>query len=312
MISSVLRSGIMNFSLEQLLAFVTVYEQRAFSKAAVKLNKHRTTIGQVITNLEDQLAITLFERIGRIVEPTEDATLLYHYAKQAIEQTRTFDRVALSLSFGELASITIAYSSFIPQQLLTVIRRKLISDFPSMRVNLLVRSKAEIKQGIQEGTIHFGMVNIFESKVINSIDSVLMRNMPFVPFTSVDSTLAQLPGDQTFNKMKSTRQFVLKSMLDDDMAERVILSSNYEVLDQQTLIIRMVQEGLGWALLPRSTLLAEYYSDNIVQIKADQIKEAVNVPVSLWCPHSKQIAIVKKSIVKCITDHIDAVDAVAR
>ncbi|MEZ9198747.1 LysR family transcriptional regulator [Shewanella sp. 10N.286.54.B9] len=302
----------MNFSLEQLLAFVTVYEQRAFSKAAVKLNKHRTTIGQVITNLEDQLAITLFERIGRIVEPTEDATLLYYYAKQAIEQTRTFDRVALSLSFGELASITIAYSSFIPQQLLTVIRRKLISDFPSMRVNLLVRSKAEIKQGIQEGTIHFGMVNIFESKVINSIDSVLMRNMPFVPFTSVDSSLAQLPGDQTFNKMKSTRQFVLKSMLDDDMAERVILSSNYEVLDQQTLIIRMVQEGLGWALLPRSTLLAEYYSDNIVQIKADQIKEGVNVPVSLWCPHSKQIAIVKKSIVKCITDHIDAVDAVAR
>ncbi|MDF4720774.1 LysR family transcriptional regulator, partial [Vibrio parahaemolyticus] len=44
----------MNFSFEQLLAFVTVYEQLSFSKAAVKLNKHRTTIGQVITNLEDQ------------------------------------------------------------------------------------------------------------------------------------------------------------------------------------------------------------------------------------------------------------------
>ncbi|GIU12454.1 LysR family transcriptional regulator [Shewanella sp. c952] len=296
----------MSFSLEQLLAFVTVYEQKAFSKAAVKLNKHRTTIGQVITNLEDQLAITLFERVGRTVEPTEDATLLYHYAKQAIEQTRTFDRVALSLSFGELESVTIAYSSFIPQQLLTSIRSRLNSDFPSMRVNLLVRSKSEIKQGIQDGAIHFGMVNIFESKLINSIDSVLMRNMPFVPFTSIDSTLAQLPSDQTFNKMKSTRQFVLKSMLDDDMSGKVILSSNYEVLDQQTLIIRMVQEGLGWALLPRSTLRAEYYSENIVQIKADQIKEAVNVPVSLWCPHSKQVGPVKQSIVQCITDYIEA------
>lgn len=55
----------MNFSFEQLLAFVTVYEQLSFSKAAVKLNKHRTTIGQVITNLEDQLAVNLFERVGR-------------------------------------------------------------------------------------------------------------------------------------------------------------------------------------------------------------------------------------------------------
>ncbi|MDF5104132.1 LysR family transcriptional regulator, partial [Vibrio parahaemolyticus] len=52
----------MNFSFEQLLAFVTGYEQRSFSKAAVKLNNHRTTIGQVITNLEDQLAVNLFER----------------------------------------------------------------------------------------------------------------------------------------------------------------------------------------------------------------------------------------------------------
>lgn len=36
----------MNFSFEQLLAFVTVYEQLSFSKAAIKLNKHRTTIGR--------------------------------------------------------------------------------------------------------------------------------------------------------------------------------------------------------------------------------------------------------------------------
>ncbi|MCW1890797.1 LysR family transcriptional regulator [Vibrio chagasii] len=42
---------------------MTVYEQLSFSKAAaVKLNKHRTTVGQVISNLEDHLAVNLFER----------------------------------------------------------------------------------------------------------------------------------------------------------------------------------------------------------------------------------------------------------
>ncbi|GIU44121.1 LysR family transcriptional regulator [Shewanella colwelliana] len=300
----------MNFSLEQLLAFVTVYELKAFSKAAVKLDKHRTTIGQVITNLEDQLAITLFERIGRTVEPTQDAVLLYHYAKQAIEQTRTFDRMALSLSYGGLESVTIAYSSFIPQQVLTAIRKTLINDFPSMGVNLLVRSKAEIKQGIQDGSIHFGLVNVFESKVINSIDSMLMRSMAFVPFTGESSKLAQLPPNETYTAMKSTRQFVLKSMLDDDMASRVILSSHYEVVDQQTLIIRMVQEGLGWALLPRTISQSEYFSDHMVEIEAEQIKEAIHVPVSLWSQHSKQVAIVKQTISKCITDYLNAVDSV--
>ncbi len=105
----------MNFSIEQLLAFVTVYEQLSFSKAAVKLNKHRTTIGQVITNLEDHLAVNLLKKeVGRSVkEPTDDGHLLYHYAKQTIEQARTFDKVALSLSYGGLENITIAYSSVI-------------------------------------------------------------------------------------------------------------------------------------------------------------------------------------------------------
>ncbi|MGU3847304.1 LysR family transcriptional regulator, partial [Vibrio diabolicus] len=83
---------------------------------AVKLNKHRTTIGQVITNLEDLLAVSLFNRVGRSVEPTEDARLLYHYAKQTIEQARTFDKVALSLAHGGLESVSIAYSSAIPHR----------------------------------------------------------------------------------------------------------------------------------------------------------------------------------------------------
>ncbi|MFV7770075.1 LysR family transcriptional regulator [Shewanella marisflavi] len=299
----------MNFSLEQLLAFVTVYDLKSFSKAAVKLDKHRTTIGQVITNLEDQLAITLFERIGRSVEPTQDADLLYHYAKQAIEQTRTFDRVALSLSYGTLESVTIAYPSFIPQHVLTAIRHALIEEFPHMRVNLLVRSKADIKKGIQDGSIHFGLVNVFESKVISSIDSVLMRSIAFVPFTSENSELARMPSNETYTAMKSTRQFVLKSMLDDDMESRVILSSQYEVVDQQTLIIRMVQEGLGWALLPRTIVQSEYYSDDIVEIELDQLKEAVHVPVSLWCQHSKQVMIVKKVIYKSIMDYLKVLDS---
>ena len=295
----------MNFSLEQLLAFVTVYEQKAFSKAAVKLDKHRTTIGQVITNLEDQLAITLFERIGRSVEPTQDATLLYHYAKQAIEQTRTFNRVALSLSFGGLESINIAYASFIPQQVLAHIRKQLLQDFPFMNVNWLVRSKQEIKEGVQDGSIHFGLVNIFTSKVINSLDSSLLHNMRFLPFTGKDTELAKLPPSETFITMKSSKQFVLKSMLDDDMANKIIVSSNYEVIDQQALMIQMVQEGLGWALFPEFIKKLDHFSDGLVEIAADEIKEAVLVPISLWCQHSKQNVDIKKSIMVCIDNYLN-------
>ncbi|WED28377.1 LysR family transcriptional regulator [Vibrio sp. DW001] len=295
----------MNFSLEQLTTFVAVYEQQAFSKAAIKLNKHRTTIGQVITNLEDQLAITLFERLSRTVEPTEDAVLLYHYAKQTLEQAKTFDRFALSLSYGGLESVTIAYASFLPHHVVSKIRRQLYEDFPSMRVNFLVRTKPEIKAGIEDGSIHFGIVNIYESKVINSIDFTFLGNMPFVPFAHIGSDLSSLAPNQTLSLMKSSRQFVLKSLVDDKMTEKVILSSQHEFVDQLAVIIKLIQEDFGWALLPKSITESEYVTDNLVAIKCDQIKQEIMVPISLWCPHSKQIAQVKESILKVADYYIN-------
>jgi len=158
----------MNFSLEQLLAFVTVYEKLSFSKAAVKLNKHRTTIGQVITN---------------------HGHLLYHYAKQVIEQARAFDKVALSLSYGTLGRVVIAYPSFIPHQALYVIRKQLERDFPEMRVECLVRDRESIKKGIVDGSIHFGLVNIHDSTAIHSMDSTFTGHVEFLPYVQTNGKL---------------------------------------------------------------------------------------------------------------------------
>lgn len=210
----------MQFSFEQLLAFVTVYDVHSFSKAAAKLSKHRTTIGQVITNLEDLLAVRLFERVGRSVEPTEDAHLLYHYAKQTIEQARTFDKVALSLAYGGLENINIAYSSVIPHNFLVLIRMQLAVDFPMMRVNFLVRNKSEIKQGLQSGEYHFGLVNVHDSQAMHSLDSTFLGHFEFLPFVQKNGDLAALAPDEVLMALRNSKQFVLRSLLQEGMSEK--------------------------------------------------------------------------------------------
>ncbi|MEZ9895727.1 LysR family transcriptional regulator, partial [Vibrio lentus] len=84
------------------------------------------------------------------------------------EQARTFDKVALSLSYGELESINIAYSNILPQKLLADIRVQLAKDFPNMRVNFSAKTKSEVKTGLTNGDIHFALVNIHESTAIHS------------------------------------------------------------------------------------------------------------------------------------------------
>ncbi|MGR4998808.1 LysR family transcriptional regulator [Vibrio celticus] len=290
----------MNFSIEQLLAFVTVYDQLSFSKAAVKLNKHRTTIGQVITNLEDQLAVSLFERVGRSVTPTEDGHHLYHYAKQTIEQARTFDKVALSLSYGGLESITFAYSNVVPHDLLLDIRKKLSGDFPMMRVNFLVRNKSDIKHGLQNGDYHFGLVNVHESRGIHSLDSSFLGHIEFLPFVKKNGKLASLDPDELFTALKSSKQFILRSLIEEGLSDKVTFSSDNEQVDQLGLVIKMVEAELGWALLPTTFSDNEFAYHDIEPIRASEMLSGLKFGFALWCPHSKQMEEVKRSMLSVI------------
>lgn len=293
----------MQFSFEQLLAFVTVYDVRSFSKAAAKLSKHRTTIGQVITNLEDLLAVRLFERVGRSVEPTEDAHLLYHYAKQTIEQARTFDKVALSLAYGGLENINIAYSSVIPHNFLVLIRMQLAVDFPMMRVNFLVRNKSEIKQGLQSGEYHFGLVNVHDSQAMHSLDSTFLGHFEFLPFVQKNGDLAALAPDEVLIALRNSKQFVLRSLLQEGMSEKIIVSSNYEEVDQLALIIKMVEAGLGWSILPKTFAHSEFSDHAIQPVNTSAMLEGYKLAVGLWCPPSKQISEVKPSIIKVVEEY---------
>ncbi|WP_191116348.1 LysR family transcriptional regulator [Vibrio alginolyticus] len=293
----------MNFSFEQLLAFVTVYEQLSFSKAAVKLNKHRTTIGQVITNLEDQLAVNLFERVGRSVEPTEDGHLLYHYAKQTIEQARTFDKVALSLAYGGLENVSIAYSSAIPHRFLVLLRIQLAADFPMMRVNFLVRNRNEIKGGLQNGDYQFGIVNVHDSRAIHSLDATFLGHFEFVPFVQKGGELASMAPDRVLTAFRNSKQFVLRSLIEEGMGEKVIVSSNYEEVDQLALVVKMVEAGLGWAILPRTFAHSEFSNNHIEPVEASELLEGFKFGFGLWCQPSKQVGDVKNSIMKVVTEY---------
>ncbi|QIA65697.1 LysR family transcriptional regulator [Vibrio astriarenae] len=299
----------MNFSIEQLLAFVTVYDQLSFSKAAVKLNKHRTTIGQVIGNLEDQLAVTLFERIGRSVEPTEDGHLLYHYAKQTLEQARVFDKVALSLSYGGLESITIACSPLIPVGAMAALRQKLITDFPSMRVNCILKDKSEIKKGIESGEIHFGLVNIHESRAIHSFDATFLGHIELIPFVQKGSDILDMEYTDAVNQLKQDRQFLLKSLVDEGLKEKLLFSANYEEVETVSLIVKFIKEGMGWAWLPKILELSESSREFIQPVggKESGLRQGFKFPIALWCPHSKQISDIKKSLIAAIHDYVDNV-----
>ncbi|WP_163133650.1 LysR family transcriptional regulator [Agarivorans sp. Alg241-V36] len=295
----------MHFSLEQLAAFVAVYEKGSFSEAAVKLNKHRTTIGQVITNLEDQLAVELFERVGRSANPTSEGQMLYSYAKVTIEQAKSFNKIALSLSYGQLESLTIGYTSLIPSELLVNIRQLLLEKYPAMTVNFLIKTKDEIKAGIEDDSIQIGFVNVDQRTPITSFDITFLCYLTFGLYAAKTSPLTSLPSNQLFSTLKTSKQLILKAYLDDDISRKILLSSDYEVIEDYSLLLSLVQQGVGWALLPRVTIEGLGDLLQLQKLNLEEVKEDFRFPIALWAPRSKAVVEIKKEIESLVVDYIN-------
>src|SRR5690606_6677625 len=72
-----MKDKIMNVNQEQLLMFKTVMETGSFSAAARQLGKVPSAVSMAIANLEIDLNLELFQRIGREPKPTAQAQVLY-------------------------------------------------------------------------------------------------------------------------------------------------------------------------------------------------------------------------------------------
>ena len=71
--------------LQQLQYFITCIEKGSLTKAAEELYTTQPRVSQVIRSLERELGVTLFQRTGSGIVPTEDAERIRFYAQNALK-----------------------------------------------------------------------------------------------------------------------------------------------------------------------------------------------------------------------------------
>ena len=68
----------------QLKYFKEACERQNFSEAARILHISQSTLSQQIKQLEEELDVLLFDRIGKLIVPTEDGQAFLPYAARSI------------------------------------------------------------------------------------------------------------------------------------------------------------------------------------------------------------------------------------
>jgi DNA-binding transcriptional LysR family regulator len=118
-------------------AFLITAEEGSFSAAARALNMAQPPLARQVSALEDELGVTLFERVGTGLELTDAGASLIDHARKMAEAANAFSLVASGQSDTIEGKVTITASEIYSSWLLPPLCRDIREQAPGIRVEVL-------------------------------------------------------------------------------------------------------------------------------------------------------------------------------
>ncbi|HEY3068307.1 MAG TPA: selenium metabolism-associated LysR family transcriptional regulator [Methylomirabilota bacterium] len=184
--------------LRRLEIFVKVAELGSFSRAAEALFLTQPTVSEHVRALEDELGLTLLDRLGRGAAPTRAGQLLLGYARRMLALGREA-RQAMDQFQGRMSGELMVGGSTIPgEYILPAFIGGFKGKYPDISISLVIAGTAAVLEMLEGGRVEVAMVGArpaqrtFEARAIMG-DELVVVVAPDHPWSGRGSiTLAEL------------------------------------------------------------------------------------------------------------------------
>ncbi|MDF0601110.1 LysR family transcriptional regulator [Psychromarinibacter sp. C21-152] len=243
----------------QLEAVVILSEELHFANAARRLGISQPALSQKLHKLEADLGVSLFSRSQRRVRLTEAGKLFLVQARAALYEIERAIRTARNAAKGQIGSLSIGFVENASQNVLP----KAVSAFRNKYPDVDLRLSEMIS------------TELFEKLLTERIDMALMRPVKTDPSLETqlvlsESYVAALPVDHPLTSQAAVRisdlaayplimaagakATYLRSQFMSHFARRGYEMSVGQEVNQLPAIIGLVSSGVGYALLPESSV----------------------------------------------------------
>ncbi|MDR3640159.1 MAG: selenium metabolism-associated LysR family transcriptional regulator [Humidesulfovibrio sp.] len=142
----------------KLEAFCKVYELKSFSKAGLELQLSQPTISAHVANLEEELGVPLFDRLGRTVLATQAGEVLYRGAKQVFQQVGRINSEIGLLRDMVVGDLLLGGSTIPANYILPGLLKTFLAMYPSLRVHMTIGDTDAIIRQVGQGRLELGIV----------------------------------------------------------------------------------------------------------------------------------------------------------
>jgi DNA-binding transcriptional LysR family regulator len=144
-------------TLRQLRAFVAVAQEQSITRAAQRLHPTASALSMLVSSLEAELAVRLFERTTRRVVLTEEGQALLPSVQTVFKDLdQAFDGLR-QLSDRRSGRFAVATSPLLAATLLPALLASFRDRFPGIEVDLLDLPVDGVAKAVREGQADFGV-----------------------------------------------------------------------------------------------------------------------------------------------------------
>lgn len=260
--------------INQLEVLVTVARERSFSRAAEILDRTQPAVSQAIRRLEAEIGETLFDRSSKDGTLTFAGEVLVGYARQMLNLRHTASNAIKELRGLHKGKVTISANEHTVFCLLPVIR-EFRERHPNIKIEVQRGVASRIPKEITAREVELGVISFKPNdESLRSVpiltDELMLIVAPTHPFASRKSVSVKELGDEIFIAHNAVSPYRLKVI---ETFEKHNTTLNIAVeLPSLEAIKRLVETGIGVALIPKLTARVEIANSRLVGLPVVEMR----------------------------------------
>lgn len=246
----------MDTNIQKYQAFAAVAETGSFTRAAETLAYSQSGVSHMVSDLERDWGVVLFERSRRGVALTSDGARLLPATRALCESFRALDATVDEVRGLKRGLIRIGVFSSVATHWIPRIIKRFNADYPGIDYKLRVGDYTEIEEWIAEGSVDCGFVEV----PLRTGAELAVRALEDDEFLAVLPRDHELAGAEVFpvERLAELPWLSPASDSDDELSEffeqwGVRPNPHFSSWDDRA-ILSMVEHGMGVSVLSRLML----------------------------------------------------------
>ena len=237
-------------SADMLLVFQLGVEEGSFSAAARRLGRTQPAVSYAIAGLENQLAVTLFDRRGRRPVLTDHGVALLEDAKKVVQAARALQGRARHLAGGVEARISLALDQLFSLQKAREVLSGFRSQWPDVDLELRTETLGSVVQLVRDGVSDIGVGSVMSASAEDLVCEPLMA-VEMVAVCAPEHPLAKRAGPFTGADLAAFVQLVItdRSTLTSGWSAGILSKRSWQLADLHTKH-QLLYDGFGWGNMP--------------------------------------------------------------